>query len=179
MAPTPPNTTARMKVHYNCPGGSHKMLFHKVASATDAAFQESVAVVTIAMAFLLYTGGSFDAAEFAEAGSPFFNPAAWEAVPATSGVTFTAASNSASNFLQWGGRSSSSGKRVKLYLLQPLDLDNSRMRFLTGENARMDGVITALIGENTQIGNIAGEAVVWQLYTNCGENDHLTHRARG
>jgi hypothetical protein len=141
-------------------------------------FLETVHGVCEQMAGLLYTGSVFDNAEVAAAGSNIFNPVDWDPISATSGISFTAASNPASNFLQWGARAPSSGKRAKLYLLQPIALANSKMRFQTGDDSRIDLVTDALVEAADIIGNVAGEFVVWKTYANAGENDHLTHTAR-
>ena len=178
MSPTPPNTAQRIKVHYTSPGGGHYMLFHAVLGSDFGAFVDAVHDICDAMAALLYTGTSFDGAQYAVAGSAIFNPVVWSDIPATSGVSFTAASNAASNFLQWGGRASSSGKRVKLYLLQCVELKNSKMRFASGDNAAMDAVVNELVVESAVVGNVAGEEVVWYSYTNSGQNDYLTGKAR-
>jgi len=178
MAPVNPNTASRIKLHYTAPTFNHDMLFHGLLGVSQSDLKAAVSGIATLMAKKMYTGMSFDTAQYAAEGSNLFNPLTWTPVNASSGISYTAATNPSSNFLQWGGRSPSSGVRVKLYLLQCIPLVNNHMRLSAGDDSDLDDIIDGLQAADTFIGNVAGEAVVWKTYTNAGQNDYITHKAR-
>lgn len=178
MTPIPPNTATRLKVFYHGPFGSHTMLFHKAAGATDAAFVSGVRAVLTEMADCMWNGATFDRAELASAGSNVFGPyTPWAPIASATGADPTTY-DSPSTFIMWGGRAADSGVRVKLYLFEVREHPVHNMRYEYGELGRIDQVTDALDLNSEVIGTIEGSGAVWYTYANVGENDYLTHRAR-
>lgn len=180
MPPTPPDTTARLKAHYSGPFGAHTMLFHKAITAiSDDSFVAAVRAVIALFAPLQWDACSWGSAEFAAASDPAFFPvASWAPLGGGSGDDPTAVS-SPSAFLNWTGRGAASPpKRASLYLFEVQFQGANDMRFQSGENVNMDDVFQLLQDNTLEIGNIAGQPVAWHTYTNSGQNDFLTHRAR-
>jgi len=178
MAPTDPNTTARLKVHYHGPFGAHTMLFHAQTGEGDATFRTDVLNVILAMSGACWNGTTFDRAEFAAAGSSIFSEdPGWSVVTRTS-ATNPAASDAPSHFAQFGGRSPTTGKRAKWYLFEDTLRDTSDMRFSVGENADVLAIVEAIEAGAATIGAIDGSPIGVYQYANVGQNDYLTHRAR-
>jgi hypothetical protein len=178
MAPVPPNTTNRYKVHYTGPFGSHTMLFHGVTGTTQATLRAAVAEVVGDMAGMTWNGTSFDRAEYSAAGSSFFvaDPD-WDAIVRVSG-TNPAATDAPSHFSQFGGRSPTTGVRAKWYLFEDALRDNEDMRFTTADSGDVAAVVASLSANSTSIATIDGTAFSAYGYANVGQNDYLTHKAR-
>lgn len=178
MAPVPPNTTMRLRVHYTGPFDSHTMLFHAQTGITVADFVGDVQDIVDQLVNIQYNGTVWATAELAAAGSPLFFPeASW--TPITSGSGFNPAVGSGpSTFIQFGGRGLNNGVRVKLYAFETYLLPTNNMRYTAGENAAVDAVVTELLDANNNVGAIDGDVVGWYNYANSGQNDFITHRAR-
>lgn len=178
MPPTPPATTIRYKVHYTGPFNSHTMLFHGILGADPIVLRNAVRNVAIAMSGAQWNTTTWHAAEVALAGNTFFTAdVGWTAVTRTS-ATNPSASSAPSHFANFGGRSPTTGKRVKFYLFEDTLGDTEDMRFSGPENADVAAIVNELISEDTVIGAIDGTDVVWYNYANVGQNDFLTHKAR-
>jgi len=179
MAPVDPNTTSRLKVHYTGPFGQHDMLFHAVSLVARATLVTSVRNVLTVMVGLCWNTTSFDGAEFSSAGSNLFFPQTdWVAITRTS-ATNPAATDAPSHFTQFGARSEVDGRRAKWYLFEDALRDTVDMRYSVAENSDVADVIEAFEAENTVIGSISGTPLSWYQYANVGQNDYITHRARG
>jgi hypothetical protein len=178
MAPTPPNTTARLKVHYHGPFGAHTMLFHALTGEGDATFRTDVLNVILAMSGMCWNTTTFDRAEFAAAGSSIFSIDPGWSVVTRSSATNPAATDAPSHFAQFGGRSPTTGKRVKWYLFEDANRDTADMRFTTVENADVAAVVDAIEAGSSTIGCIDGSPIGVYQYANVGQNDFLTHKAR-
>lgn len=178
MAPTPPNTALRMKIHYTGFFGTHVMLFHGKTGTTLATLAASVHNIVNLMKDACWDQTTFNTAEYSEPGSSIFLPyAPW--VPVTTGSEYAPQStDSPSAFVQFGGRSMSTGKRAKWYLFNTRIRDNSKMRVRLGANGAVDGVIAALDIESGVIAAIDGTTLGIYAYANVGQNDYLTHKAR-
>jgi len=180
MAPTPPYTVDRIRVHYTGPFGAHTQLYHRVAgSLSQEAFVLAVRAVVGNMSQLMWNAVSFDTAEYAEASSGAYFPLEdWVAIPGGSGDDPTSASTP-SAFLNWTGRGITlPPHRASLYLFEVQYQGAQDMRLQAGENAGADSVWAALRTNRFEIGNVAGQPLAWHNYTNVGQNDYLTHRAR-
>lgn len=178
MAPVDPTTTKRIRAHYTGPFGSHTMLFHATTGLSDADFLGDVQDVVELLANIQYDGTVWDTAESAAAGSALFFPlATW--TPITSGSAIgTTGHIGASTFIQFGGRTLTSGVRTKLYLFETYLPASDNMKYTPGENAGVDAVITELQSADSNLGAIDGDIVGWYSYANGGQNDFITHRAR-
>jgi len=178
MPPVDPTTTMRIKAQYSGPLGTHKMLFHAQDGIDRAEFLGDVQDFVDLAAALQYDGTVWDSAEFADAGSALFFPMPeWAPITSTSGID-PAVASSPSTFLQWGGRTTGAGVRVKLYLFETYAGPTQNMKYLPGLSAAVDAVTTELQSEDNNIGAIDGGVVIWYSYANVGQNDYLTHRAR-
>jgi hypothetical protein len=178
MTPTPPNTTARLKVHYTGPFGSHTMLFHALEGGGDVDFRTAVHNIVIAMVGACWNTTTFNLAEFAPAGSNVFSiDTGWTTVTRSS-ATNPGVSDAPSHFAQFGGRSPTTGKRVKWYLFEDTLRDTEDMRFTTAESGDVDAIVDAITAALDQVGAIDGSAIVPYQYANVGQNDYLTHKAR-
>lgn len=179
MAPVNPVTTSRLKVFYTGQFFSHTMLFHGVIGEAQATLVAAVREVLEQMAPLTLNGTTFDRAEYAETGSHLFFPVnGWEAIVSASGVNKTAGAPP-NPYLQWGGRDTAGGFRKKLYLFEVFLPPTNDMKYLPGENTSVDNVTDQLVLNAAQLGNIAGNPVVWASYANYGYNDYLQRKARG
>lgn len=178
MAPVDPTTTQRLKVQYIGPFGTHTMLFHAQTGITVGEFVGDVADFIDVAKNIQYDGTVWGSAEYAAAGSAIFLPyAAW--VPFTSASGADPDDDSApSTFLQFGGRTSGTGVRVKLYLFEVAAQTRNDMRYDPGESALVDAIVAELQSVDNNIGAIDGGTPAWKSYVNVGENDFLTHRAR-
>lgn len=178
MAPTDPTTALRMKVHYSGIFGAHVMLFHGQTGVALAALAASVANIINQMKDACWDQTRFDVAEYSNPGSNIFLPyAPW--TPVQSASTFAPQLGDApSAFVQFGGRSTSTGKRAKWYLFNSRIPDNFKMRVPLGSVGAVDGVIAALDNESGVIGAIDGSELGIYKYANVGQNDYLTHKAR-
>jgi hypothetical protein len=179
MPPANPTATSRLKVHYTGPFGQHDMLFHAVSLVARATLVASVRNVLTVMVGLCWNTTSFDGAEFAAAGSNLFFPETpWTPITRTS-ATNPAATDAPSHFTQFGARSGVDGRRAKWYLFEDTLRDTADMRFSIAESADVADVVAAFEAEATVIGSITGTTLNWYQYANVGQNDYITHRARG
>jgi hypothetical protein len=154
------------------------MLFHAQTGEGDATFRTDVLNVILAMSGMCWNGTTFDSAEFAAAGSNIFSlDPGWSVVTRTSS-TNPAATDAPSHFVQFGGRSPSTGKRVKYYLFEDATRDTADMRFSIAENADVAAVVDAIEAGAATIGAIDGTPITVYQYANVGQNDFLTHKAR-
>jgi len=177
MAEVDPTTTCRLRLHYNGPFGEHTMLFHGRTGVSESALSGAVFNVVSTFAPLMFSDVVFTSAEFAAAGSPLFFNSLWTTVNST-GPEDPTINSSPSTFMQFGGRGDSDGVRVKLYLFETGFQYRADMRYNAGENADLDDAIAQLQTQDSVIGNIAGNRVIWYNYVNVGQNDYLTHKAR-
>jgi len=178
MAPTPPNTTARCKVSYSGPFGSHTMLFHAQTAADMGDFVTGVQNVITTMAAAVWSAVSFTGAETAEAGSPFFFPVVgWSTITGTSGIAPSTPPDGPGIFEQFGGRGPD-GVRVKLYLFEVTARPNLTMRIPDSATTTIEDIIDALQSSVNLIGTISGSAPVWKRYANIKTNDYLVQQAR-
>lgn len=178
MAPINPTTTLRIRAHYSGPYGDHTMLFHGIAGATLTELVSDVADFASLVGPLQFQGTSWSTAEYANPGSTLFLPVpGWVAINDSS-TNDAGPNDSPSRFLNWVGRDTSVGTRVKLYLFETYATAKSDMRWNAGESTAVDAVTDLLNNEASKIGNIAGRIPVWNDYANVGENDYLTHKAR-
>jgi hypothetical protein len=154
------------------------MLFHGGTEDTAASLRAVVEPVIEAMSGACWNTTSFHTGEFAEAGSPFFFPdAGWTTITRTS-ATNPGAEDSPSQFLQWGGRSSNDGTRVKLYLFEQVYKGSADMRFSYAENADVAAVLDVLNAFENTVSTISGAIPTWYNYANLGQNDYITHKSR-
>lgn len=178
MSVTPRNTALRLKVHYQGPFGAHTMLFHGQTGTTAAELVASAQNIINLMKDACWDGTTFNVAEISQPGSDIFTIyPAWVPKVASNGIAPNAVS-SPSTFLQFGGRSTSTGKRAKWYLFECREQPSQKMRYQLGQNGRVDGILAALDNEAGVIAAVDGTEVVPYRYANVGENDFLTHRAR-
>src|SRR3569623_185473 len=178
MAPINPTTTMRIRAHYVGPLGSHTMLFHAQDGIDRAEFIGDVQDAIDQMVARQYGTTSWNTAEFADAGESLFFPMdEWTPIASASGIS-PGTGSPPSAFLQFGGRTTGFGVRVKLYLFETYLAPTQNMRYTAGEAAVVDSVITELRSVDNNIGAINGGAVVWYTYANTGQNDYLTHKAR-
>lgn len=178
MSPTPPNTTSRYKVHYTGPFGSHTMLFHGVTGVTQAELRAGVAAIVNDMSGQTWNTTTFNSAEFSAAGSSFFTlDAEWDAITRTS-ATNPGVNDAPSHFVQYGGRTPSTGKRAKFYLFESTLRDNDTMRYTVADDADVAAIVSEFISQNAVVGAIDGNALAYYGYANVGQNDYLTHKAR-
>ena len=178
MAPTPRDTTDRLKVAYTGPWGSHTMTFHAQAGADIGDFVQGVRNVLADMTAFMWNGASFEGAELAAAGSSLFFPVlGWTPITSTSGLNPAAGSDGPGLFVQFGGRGSD-GVRVKLYLFETAVRPNDDMRIQASASANIEAVIDALQTSTNLIGSISGASPVWAEYANIGFNDYLVAQAR-
>jgi len=178
LTPVNPTTTLRIRAHYTGPFGDHTMLLHAVLGATLSEFQSAVATLIVLFQPLQWDGTTWPTAEFASPGSNIFLPVrAW--TPIYQSSTITPDYNACpSMFLNWAGRDTTVGTRVKLYLFETYINIRKDMRWNHGENSVVDAVVDALNDESSVIGNIAGRIPVWNNNGIVGENAYLTHKAR-
>lgn len=177
MAPTPPNTTSRLKVHYSGPGaGSHVMLFHGSNPGDVVALTDVAAEFIAANLPLFWDGTTFSSAEYAAPGSPFFFPTDWTPQTADTVNVFGTDDNPAV-FLQYGGRDGN-GVRVKLYAYEIALVSNAKMRYDLGDQAAVDAALAVLDDSSASLKTIAGGTPAWKAYANWGVSDYHTHRAR-
>ena len=178
MAPTDPNTAPRMRVKYTGPFGTHVQLLHGNLGTTAADLAGDIADYIDQVVAVQFNDVVWDTAEFADEGSPLFFPyGAWTPINGTSGEN-PGPGNGPSAFIQFGGRDSSSGTRVKLYVFETFVLPNDAMRIPSADSPQVAGVIDELNSVDNNIANIAGRTPIWYQYANLGENDYLTHKAR-
>lgn len=178
MAPTPPTTTSRLKLHYSGPFNEHNMVFHGVTGVAQNDLRTAVAAVVTAMVGMCWNATTFDTAEYAPAGSAVFSPdGSWASITRVSS-TNPGANDAPSHFTQFGARSLSSGKRAKWYLFESSLRDNDRMRYQNADDADVALVNGLLLSNNAVIGCIDGSIFGVYGYANVGQNDHLTHKAR-
>jgi len=178
MAPVDPTTTNRLRVHYTGPFGEHTMLFHGLLETSQAALRSAVAAVVSDMIGAQWDGTTWDTAEYAEAGSNLFFPdAVWDAITADNANNPTA-SSAPSAFLQFGGRGSEDGRRVKWYLFEVVTQGYNTMRIASSVTTTISNITNQLGTEVNSIGNIAGQPVNIYQYANVGQNDYLTRKAR-
>jgi len=178
MSPVNPTTTHRIKAFYTGPFGRHSMLFHGGPEGTLDDLEGAVAEIVDKMIVVQYDGTVWDRVEHAAAGSNLFFPSdTW--TPQTSASTIDpGATSSPSTFLQWGGRSPTSGVRAKWYLFETIGTQDQNMRVNDGESAPLDAVTDEFTSQSSFVGAIDGTAVTMYTYINIGQNDYLTHKAR-
>jgi len=178
MAPTPPDTAKRGKVHYTGPFNSHTMLFHFAAATSDATVASTIATIVSLMSELQWNATTWDVLEIAAAGSSLFFPyGAWTPIVASTSNTIDASSKP-SVFYNWGARSVTTGKRAKWYLFETAGTGRNDMRWNGGESALFDDVTTAFESASPPLTAIDGTNINFYSYVNVGENDYLTHKAR-
>ena len=179
MAVVNPLTTWRLKAQYEGPFGRHTMLFHGQLSDTsvDNLVGDVQDFIDQAVG-LQWQGTVWDVAEVAPPTVAFFSPLVdWEAISSTSGFDGTT-DHAPSAFVQFGGRSITTGVRVKLYLFETYVQPDANMRKNASELAAVGNVITELNSAENEISAVDGTLVNWKTYANLGQNDHLTHKAR-
>ena len=179
MAAVNPLTTWRMKVQYAGPFGRHTMLFHGQIEDTsvDNLVGDVQDFIDQAVA-LQWQGTTWDVAEVAAPTVAFFTPLIdWTPINSTSGIDGTT-DHAPSAFVQFGGRSITSGVRVKLYLFETFVQPDANMRKGATELTAVGNVITELNSSDNEICAVDGSLVIWKNYANLGQNDHLTHKAR-
>lgn len=178
MPPIAPNHTTRYKVHYTGPFGSHTMLFHGAPEDTAATLRDLVAAAVQPLSGACWDGTVFNVGEFAAAGSNFFfADAGWTTIERVS-TTNPGAEDGPSQFLQFGGRASNDGTRVKFYLFEQVYKGNAAMRLNYSENADVAAVLDVLNSFENTLSTISGRIPTWYNYANLGQNDYLTHKAR-
>jgi len=178
MAATDPTTTSRLRVSYTGPFGTHTMLFHGELAQSEADLVGDVADFVDVAGALQFVGTVWSTAEYAAEGSPLFFPTSlWDPITVSASIG-PDTGNGPANFLQFGGRDSTAGVRVKLYLYEVRISANSAMKVAGSANAAVQAVITELQSIDNTISNIAGRVPVWYEYANIGQNDFLTHKAR-
>jgi hypothetical protein len=177
MAALPLNTTARLKVQYTGPYGSHTMVFRAPEGESEGGLVDDAHALAVLMAECQYDNVVWGPAEFAEAGSDLFFPeAGWVTVNGESGIA-PGTSDAPSTFLNFGGRSAG-GRRVKLYLFETFFDETADMKYDAGESALLDAVVAQLNDPLSEICAIDGLVTTWYTYVNVGQNDYITHRAR-
>jgi hypothetical protein len=178
MAPADPIAQIRYRVSYVGPFNRHTMLFHSVGASSLIDLRTGVAAIITAMASCVWETAVFDRAEVAAAGSPFFFPDAdWVSISSTTADNPSPLA-APSQFVQWGARAPSDGRRAKWYLFESIMSNSTTMRIPEFVNAAVDAVTNALQDNGDVVGTITGSQYVVYRYANVGQNDHITHKAR-
>lgn len=177
MTPVPAHTASQLRVMYTGADAEHSMLFHGVAGSAEADLIAAAHAVCTLMALGCWTGTAFHSAEYTAAGATVSHPVTWTAINAPGGSD-PSPNRSPGRFIQAGGRDGA-GKRVKLYLFSTGAVANPTMRLIYGASAYVSNLLDALTANDGIIGTVAGGVPTWKAYLNIGENDYITHRARG
>lgn len=179
MAPIPPTTAGRLRVHYTTAWRNHSMLFHFQGGVTGPEAAAAVDPVLEAMAATLFNCPGFVSAEWYPAGSHISVGQPLTTLrPGGSGTPPVTASPS--NFIQFGGRALD-GTRVKYYLFGSVFTQKANMRQNYGDNALCDDIIDAInnaSGTAHKLGTISAAQFNTYLYANLGQNDYITHKVR-
>lgn len=179
MAPIDPTTTWRYKVEYTGPAGTHHALFHGLLDGGALAdLRGDVADYVDLATALQWNGTVWSSAQYAIPGNAFFSDDPdWDPITASTAASYTSGSNP-STFLNFVGREIGGPVRAKLYLFETFLVGDNNLRYLAGEVAGVDAVITELNSVDSSLCSIAGNLITWKTYANLGFNDYLTHRAR-
>lgn len=167
----------RLTAYYTGPLGAHRMHFWKTSVATPTTFIAAVRAVVNNFRFLQYGGTDWTHADYQAAGDNFSVPVAWTTISSTSpGVPDDA--DTVGEYLNFVGRSLTTGKRVRLFLFETLFGPGREMRLPPGSNTDIDNAVDQLDNVSPSVGAIDGAPVVWKTYTNLGINDYWVRRAR-
>jgi len=178
MPVTPPQTSARLKIHYNGPYGDHVMLIRGGTDTSESTMVEMAMDLVGVMKVLNYNTVVYGSVEYAPAGQTFFNEVTgWTPVTA-GGASGPASSDVPSRFLNFCGRSPSTGKRTKIYLFETYVNGDNSMRLSIAESVPISNVVDVLNDSANFFCAVDGTPCNWKAYANAGQNDYLTHRAR-
>lgn len=166
MAPLPPSSTPRFRVHYTAMAHQHTFQLRSHASPAFigtfvgdllTAFGASIAPVTV------------DSVDFAADNSDIFNLV----TTGIEGDTFGSASFT-EEMGAWSytfvGRSSG-GRRVRLALFAAVTL-GSDYRVLESESASLAAALAVLRTNSVGLVSIEDLSIVWKSYVDCNANDH-------
>jgi hypothetical protein len=167
----------RLTAYYTGPLGSHRMSFWKTAVATPTTFIAAVRAIINNMRFVQYQGTSWTNADYQAAGDNFSVPVAWTPITSSTGANPTAA-DTVGEYVNFAGRSLTTGKRVRLFLFEQVFGPDTDMRIDPGDNAEFDDIVAQLDNVSPSVGAIDGAPVVWKTYGNLGINDYWIRRAR-
>lgn len=167
----------RLTVYYTGPLGSHRMHFWKVNGALWADFYDQVRAVVGDIVDIQYEDTVWHTAERQDAGNNFSTPVAWPPITSVLAANPTGA-DTVGEYLNLVGRSTSTGRRARLYIFEQVFGPSTSMRLANGSNLQIDQLIDNLNNQGNAIGAIDGSAVTWKNYANLGINDYWTRQAR-
>jgi len=167
----------RLTVYYQGPLGSHRMSFWKTTTATPTEFVEAVRDLVGIMVHVQYDGTVWSNADYQAAGDNFSVPTAWTAITADNALAPTG-NDTVGEYLNFVGRSLTTGRRVRLFLFEQALGPTQDMRYEAGEVSTVDDIVQELDIQSPYIGAIDGAPVVWKNYTNVGINDYWIRQAR-
>lgn len=172
MAPLPPNSTPRFRVHYTNAAKSHTMNIR--TNDSPSALGVSVNVFMLAIAGILLPT-TIDLVEFAAQGSNVFNSVVSGIEGAAYGGGVPIASTPAT-YVNFIGRSSD-GRRVRLAAFG-IVAPGGDFRWMPGENASVDSAIDALNHADNHFQAIGGLKPIWKQYANGGFNAYWQKELR-
>jgi len=168
---------SRLTCYYSGPLGSHRMNFWQTTTSSFSDFYGGVRDVVLQMSQLQYLDTAWTNADYQLAGDNFSVPVSWTPIVSTL-ADEPLADDTVGEYLNFVGRSLTTGKRVRLFLFEQVFGPERKMRKNPGDNTPIDEVISTLEGSGAEIGAIDGSPVVWKTYTNLGINDYWVRQAR-
>lgn len=168
----------RMTVHYSGPLGAHRMNFWKVGAVSSTVFRTAVRQIVQSMAACQYTGTVWTNADYQLAGENFSTPTAWVPVEQETAGINPGINDTVGEYVNFVGRASQSGKRVRLFLFEVPFGPGPQMRIQPGMSALLDAVVSTLDANGLNVGAIDARPVVWKTYMNVGINDYWVRQAR-
>jgi len=172
MAPLPPESTPRFRVHYTTIGKQHSF---EIRSHDSPSFIGGFLTSFLGALDPVMYASSIDFVDFAADGSNVFNPVTTGAESLTwgTGAGTTASIPSYVNFI---GRTSG-GRRVRLAVFG-LGVDAVDYRFLNTENADIDAARAVLVSAGALLRGIDDLTPIWKTYVNAGVNAYWQKAVR-
>jgi len=172
MAPLPPSSTPRYRVHYTTCGKQHtfQMRSHQSPTEIGILIQDFLtALDAVCFASII------DFVDFAADNSDIFNSVTTDAESFTWGTGIGSVTN-VPNFMNFIGRSTG-GKRVRIAVFG-LDTSAVDYRFIAGENADVDNGNAVLTAAGDILRCIDDLQPVWKSYVNAGVNAYWQKAVR-
>ena len=174
----PVYAAGRMTCYYQGPLGSHRMSFWQTIGTTYTAFYAAVRAVVADLIDCQYSDTFWTNADYQAPGDNFSTPVTWSALQSPGTEVDPTQNDTVGEYLNFVGRSTTTGRRVRLFLFEVPFGPGRDMRLQPGESNFVDQAIAQLNNVGDEVGAIDGSPVVWKNYSNLGINDYWIRQAR-